>query len=171
MAARFDQFTERLGVGIDVDENLKSRFPPAFQASFELADVGVAQRGKTIRGFGHKTFAGIEDHDRHVLAWQPDLGLERNPARRHIGGEQRMTRGIARFLAQIQQGDFLAQQQHAADFRRADSWNGHGHAVWRDGSSALHGHNRYFNRLQASGWTAIIAPLLELLLKACVYYG
>src|ERR1700722_2420261 len=157
MAARFDQFTERLGVGIDVDENLKSRFPPAVQASFELADVGIAQRGKTIRSLANKTFAGIEDHDRHILAWQPALGLERDPVRRHIGGEQRMTGGIGRLMAQIEQGDFLAQQQHAADFRGGDGGNGHEHAVWRDGNSALHGRNLYFNRLQASGWTAIIA--------------
>jgi hypothetical protein len=131
MAAGLDQFTERLGIGIDVNENLEARLPPGFQISLELANVGIAQRGEAIRRLRHKAFTGIVDHDRYILARKPDFRLEHDPARRHIGGEQGMPGGIGRLMAQIEQRDFLTQQQHAADFRWAEGWGGHGHTVGR----------------------------------------
>ena len=44
VAARLDQFAERLGVGIDVLEQFVARRLPALQPAIELANVGVAQR-------------------------------------------------------------------------------------------------------------------------------
>src|ERR1700738_1444971 len=37
-----------------------------------------------------------------------------------------MAGGIAGLVAQIEQGDFIAQQQRAADLRGRDGWCGHG---------------------------------------------
>ena len=76
----------------------------------------------------HKAFAGIVDDDRHVLARQPRLGLERDPVGRHVGGKQRMARGEGGFVPQVEQRDFLSQQQRGADLQGSDGGYGHGGA-------------------------------------------
>src|ERR1700722_14182375 len=157
MAAGLNEFTERLGIGINVNKNLKPRLPPGLQTTFELANVGVAHRGETIRRLGHKAFTSVIEDDRYVLARKPDFRLERDPVRRHVGGEQRMTGGIGGLMAQIEQRDFLAQQQHAAEFRWADGWEGHGPTAGGTKNGALPGRPCYFNRRPASGRAAIIA--------------
>ena len=57
MAAGLDQFAKRLGVGIDVDENLKARLAPAIESAFKATNISVAERSETIRGIGDKSFA------------------------------------------------------------------------------------------------------------------
>jgi len=127
---RLHQFAKRLGVGIDIDEQLKAGLLPGLQPAIELANIGVPQRRQTIGRRRHKTFAGVVDDDRHVLARQPDLGLEHDPASRHVGGEQRMAGGKGGLVPHIQQCDFIAQQQHAADLRGRDGGDGHGGLLW-----------------------------------------
>ena len=118
--ARLDQFAKGLGVGIDVLEQFVARRLPGLQPAVELANIGVAQRREAIRRLRHEAFAGIIDDDRHVLARQPRLGFERDPLGRHVGGKQRMAGGEGGLVPEIEQRDFLAQQQGGADLRGGD---------------------------------------------------
>jgi hypothetical protein len=114
----------------------KSSKPAFLKPAFELADVGIAQCRETIRSLADKALAGIVNDNRRVLARQPCLGLQRNPVGRHVGGEQRMARGEDRLVAQIEQRNLLAHQQHAADLRSGDGSDGHGKQAYIKGTWA-----------------------------------
>ncbi len=115
VATMFDQFAECLGVGIHILENFVTGVAPALKSAIELSDVGVAERLELFRR-RHEAFSGIVDYDRHILARQPQCSFQRDPVRGHVGGEQRMAGGEGRLVPEIEQRDFLAQQQRAADF-------------------------------------------------------
>ena len=119
------QFAKGLGVGIDVLEHFVAGLLPALQPTVELADVGVAQGFQAIRRLRHEAFAGIIENDRHILARQPRFGFQRDPVGRHVGGKQRMAGGERGLVPDIEQRDFLAQQQRGADFGRSDGRQGH----------------------------------------------
>ena len=119
------QFAERLGIGIDVLEQLIASLFPALQPTVELADIAVAQGFQTIRRLRHEALAVIIEHDRHILARQPRFGLQRDPVSRHVGGKQRMAGGEGGLVPDIEQRDFFAQQQRGADFGRSDGRQGH----------------------------------------------
>ena len=121
----FDQFAECLGVGVHVLEDLVARLSPAIEPTVELANIGVAQRLELFRRLRHQALAGIVQHDRDILARQPNCGLQLDPAGRHVGGEQRMAGGERGLVPEIEQRDFLAQQQRAADMRGRDGGDGH----------------------------------------------
>ncbi len=119
------QFAEGLGIGIDVLEQLKACLFPALQPAFELADVAVAQRREPVRRHGNEAFAVIIEDDRHVLARQPRFGLQRDPVSRHVGGKQRMAGGEGGLVPDIEQCDFIAQQQRGADLPGCNGGYGH----------------------------------------------
>ena len=129
MAAGLHQFAKRLGVGIDVLEQFIARRLPGLQPAVELTDVAKAQLLQMIRRQRDQPFAGVIDHDRHVLARQPRLGLERDPVGRHVGGKQRMAGGKGGLVPHIEQRDFVARQQREADLRGSDGGYGHGGRV------------------------------------------
>jgi hypothetical protein len=83
---------------------------------------------QTIRGLRNKAFARVVNDNRHIVAGQSYPGFELDPVGRHIGGKQRMARGIGGLVPHIEQRDFIAQQQRAADLRGSDGGCGHG---WR----------------------------------------
>ena len=101
--------------------------PPSSWRTF-----GIAEAGEAAGSLGHKAVAGIVNDDRHILARQPRLGLDGDAAGRHIGGEQRMTGGKGGLVAQVEQRDFLTQQQHVADLRRGNGGDVHG--TWLGGT-------------------------------------
>ena len=117
VAAMLHQLAERLGIGIDVLEQFIAGRFPALQPAFELADIAVAQGFQTIRRLRHEALAVIIEDDRHVLARQPRFGLQRDPVSRHVGGKQRMAGGEGGLVPDIEQRDFIAQQQRGADLR------------------------------------------------------
>jgi hypothetical protein len=97
----------------------------------------VPQSPKMIRGLRNHAFAGIVKDDRYILAGQPRLGFEHDPAGRHVGGEQRMARRKGGLVPDIEQCDFIAQQQRAADLRRGDGGDGHGMAGLDSGAQRM----------------------------------
>ena len=125
MTARLHQFAKSLGIGIDVLEQFVARQFPALQPALKLPDVGVAQRRKLFGRHGHEAFAGIIGYDRHILARQPCCGFERDPVGGHVGGKQRMTGSEHGLVPDIEQGDFIAQQQGGSDLAGGDGWQGH----------------------------------------------
>src|SRR5688500_19687594 len=62
-----------------------------------------------------RSFAGIVDNDRYILARQSCRCLDRDPVGRHVGGKQRMAGGKGRLVPQVEQRDFLAQQQRRSE--------------------------------------------------------
>ena len=120
-----DQFAKSLGVGIHVLKQFVASRLPGLQSPVELTNIGVSQCLKAIHGLRNKTFARVVDNDRHILARQSRRGFERDPLSRHVGGEQRMAGGKGGFVPQIEQRDFIAQQQRAADLRGRDGGSGH----------------------------------------------
>ncbi len=118
VAAMLHQFAKGLGIGIDVLEQFIAGLFPALQPAIELADVAVAQRRRAGPLPRHEAFAGIIEHDRHVLARQPRFGFQPDPVGRHVGGKQRMAGGEGGLVPDIEQRDFVAQQQRGADFAR-----------------------------------------------------
>src|SRR4029450_7646609 len=101
---------------------------PGLQSACELADIAVAEPCKTFARCGHKAFAIVVDDNRHILARQPHLRLQRDAAGGHVGGEQRMAGGKLRLMPEVEQRDFLAQKKRGADLSWGDSEAGHG---WR----------------------------------------
>ncbi len=125
VAAMLHQFAKGLGIGIDVLEQFIAGRFPALQPTVELADIAVAQRLQPIRRLRHEALAVIIEHDRHVLARQPRFGLQRDPVGRHVGGKQGMAGGEGGLVPDIEQRDFVAQQQRGADLRGGDGRYGH----------------------------------------------
>ena len=123
---RLHQFAERLGIGIDVLEQFVAGRSPALQPAVELPDIGVAQGFQALGRAAGQALAVIIDHDRHILARQSRLGFERDPVGRHVGGKQRVAGGEEGFVPDIEQRDFLTQQQCGADLRGSDRGYGHG---------------------------------------------
>ena len=120
-----DQFAKGLGIGIDVLEQLKAGLFPSLPPALELPDIAVAQHFQAIRRYADEAFAVIVEHDQDVLARQPRFGFQRDPVGRHVGSEQRMAGGERGLVPDIEQRDFLAQQQRGADFGRSDGRQGH----------------------------------------------
>ena len=137
VAPRLHQFAKSLGVGIDVLEQFVTRRRPGLQPAVELANIGVAQCREPFRRDRHEAFAGIIDNDRHVLARQPRLGFERDPLSRHVGGKQRMAGGEDGLVPDIEQRDFIAQQQGGADLRGGDGWYCHRPGILDEGRSGM----------------------------------
>ena len=75
MAARLDQFAERLGVGVDVLEDFVAGIAPGLQSAGERADIAVAERPEAIDRGSDQPFAVIIEDDRHVLAQGDHLGV------------------------------------------------------------------------------------------------
>ena len=50
MSAGLDQFAKRLGIGIDVLENLVARRAPGPEPAIERANIGITQGRKPLRG-------------------------------------------------------------------------------------------------------------------------
>ena len=125
MPAMLDQFAKRLGVGIDVLEQFIAGRLPALQPAVERTDIGKARLLEMIRRQRHQSLAGIVDHDRHILARQPRLGLQRDPVGRHIGGKQRMAGREGGLVPHIEQRDLLARQEREADIRGGDGGDSH----------------------------------------------
>ena len=123
---RLHQFAKCLGIGIDVLEQFVAGRFPALQPAVELPDIGVAQGFQALGRAAGQALAVIIDHDRHVLARQPRLGLQRDPVGRHVGGKQGVAGGEEGFVPDIEQRDFLTQQQCGADLRGSDRAYGHG---------------------------------------------
>jgi hypothetical protein len=146
MTAGLNQFAKRLGVGIHILEQLKARRLPRLQPAIELTNVRVTQCRQAIRSQGDEAFAGVADNDRHILAGQSRFGFERDPLSRHVGGKQRMAGGKGGLVPHIEQRDFIAQQQRAADLRGRDGRWGHGRlSLDENGWPALHGCACLFN--------------------------
>ena len=129
VAAMLHQFAKRLGIGIDVLEQFIAGRFPALQPAIELRGHCCSPAPQPIRRHGHEAFAVIIEDDRNILARQPRLGFERDPVGRHVGGEQRMAGGEGGLVPDIEQRDFLAQQQSGADFGRGDGRYGHGSGI------------------------------------------
>jgi hypothetical protein len=123
--AGLDQFAKGLGVGIDVAKQLKASRPPPLETAVEVPNVRVPQCRETIDRLRNEAFAGVVDHDRHVLAGQPGRGFERDPLSRHVGGKQRMARGKGGLAPQVEKRDFIAQQEFDADLRGRERLSGH----------------------------------------------
>ena len=111
MAARLDQLAERLGVGIDVLEDFVAGVAPGREPAVERANIGVAKRHKLSARLSDQPFTVVVQDDRHILARQPHRGLDRDPVGRHVGGEQRVPGGEGALVPDIEQRDFLAQQE------------------------------------------------------------
>src|ERR1700749_1720927 len=107
MAAGLDQYSDCLGIGIDVDENLETGLSPTLEPAFELADIAVTQGGQAVRSLGNQALAGIIKDDRHGLAGQPCLSFEGDSSRGQVGGKQRVAGCESRLMAQVEQRDFL----------------------------------------------------------------
>src|ERR1700738_1675752 len=114
-------------------EQLKARDLPGLQPAVELTNVGVPQRHQAIRSHGDEALARVVDNDRHILAGQSRLRLERDPPGRHVGGKQGMAGGKGSLVPHIEQRDFLAQQQREANLRGGDGRHGHGKAGLDEG--------------------------------------
>ena len=125
VAAMLHQLAKGLGIGIDVLEQFITGLFPALQPAIELADIGVAQGFQTIRSLRHEAFTVIVEDDRYVLARQPRFGLQRDPVGRHVGGKQGMAGGKDSLVPDIEQCDFIAQQQRGADLPGCDGGYGH----------------------------------------------
>lgn len=109
MTARLDKLAKGLGIGVDVLEHFVAGRAPCIEAAVERADICAAERPQPFGACPNQTFAVIIDDNRHVLARQPRLSLNRDPIRRHVGGEQGMAGGKRRLVPEIEQRDFLAQ--------------------------------------------------------------
>src|SRR6185369_3919485 len=81
---------------------------------------------KAIGGLRNKTFAVVVNDNRHIFARKPHPGFKLDPVGRHVGGKQRMAGGKGGLVPHIEQRDFFAQQQRAADLRGGDGWSNHG---------------------------------------------
>ena len=120
MAALLDEFAKGLCVGVDVLKQFVPGAAPSIEPAFEPADVGIAQCREPIRRGNNEAFAIVVKDDLRILARQPRFGFERDPVGRHVGGEQRMAGGESGLVPDIEQRDFVTQQQRGADFGRRD---------------------------------------------------
>ena len=75
MPPRLDELAERLGVAVDVLEQLVARGAPTREAAVERADVDVAERSERRRRLVDEALAVVVQHDRYVATRQPRLGF------------------------------------------------------------------------------------------------
>ncbi len=115
MPAVFDQFAERLGVGIDVLEQFVAGVAPTRQAVAQDADLLVSQVLELTGGVIGQVFAArgaiVIDDQQDVAARNAPMGFGGYAAQRDLGGEQGMAKGELGFLAYVDQGDFFTAQQ------------------------------------------------------------
>ena len=120
MTPGLDQFAERLGIAVHVLEQLVAGRLPAREPAVERPDTEIAQRRELFGGPFDQSFAIVVEHDRHVLARQPDLRFHADAIEVEIGSEQRMPGREGRLVAQIKHRDFLAEKERPADAPRGN---------------------------------------------------
>ncbi len=108
---RLHQLAERLGVGIDVEEQLEPRPDPAIEPAVQQAHVGIAQGGQALGAVRGQTLAIAVDHDGRRLARDAVEDLQLQAGQRQAGGEQGMAAGEDTLLAQIDQRDLATGDQ------------------------------------------------------------
>lgn len=117
MPLAFHQFAEGLAWHIDVDKQLATGAAPALQATFEQADVAVAQRLQALRGAVRQAFAIVIEGDWGIAPGNARIHLQLQFRQRDIGGKQRMPLGEGRLFAHIDEGQLFTVQQRLADLR------------------------------------------------------
>jgi hypothetical protein len=110
VAAMFHQLAKRLGVGIDVDEQLIAGVAPGGEPARERADVAIAELCERFGRVRHEPVAVVVENDRHILARQSQGRFERNPVVSHVGGKQRMAGRELRLVPDVEQRDLVARQ-------------------------------------------------------------
>ena len=114
----FDQLAEGLRGGVDVAEHLAAGGAPGLESAVEHRHRRIAQLRQDLLRSPAQSIAIVIQHHRRVAAWHAVEDFEFQARQRQRRGEQGMSLGEDIFLPQIEQGDFLAADQAAADLGR-----------------------------------------------------
>ena len=131
MALRLDQFAKGLARHVHVPEQFAADVAPALQPTFEQRDIGVAQLLQRARGGLGQAFTVVVHHDGGAPARNAAPCIEFEPAGGKVGRKQRVGLSERVFLAHVDQGDFLADQQGLAHVVESLEVKGLGHEVFK----------------------------------------